>query len=118
MSPKSQSRLVGAALLGVISLGTAGCGRFGPLTQPAPLFGEGAKSDYAARQAARQAQASGTAPPAKAAADQPDPDADNAPKTTRDVKAPQQNNAPISKEPIEGVPDLFAPPPSMSPPGR
>ena len=42
-----------AALLG----GLGACGRIGPLEQPAPLYGEKAKADYAAKKAAAAARA-------------------------------------------------------------
>jgi len=103
-------------VLGAMTLG--GCGRQGVLQQPAPLFGDQARADYAARQAAKAAQNPAQAgAKAKPAADEPDPDADNAPLTRRDLQAPSQRNVPISKEPILGVPDLSGPTPSMSPPG-
>ena len=112
----TRSVLTGAALASALGLALTGCGREGPLDQPPPLFGDGAKGDYAAKQAARAAQ-SNTATPPPAAADQPDRDSDNAPPTARDLKAPSQQDVPISKEPILGVPDPNPPTPSMSPPG-
>ncbi len=117
MTSTIKPTLATAAALALLASGLGACGRVGALEQPAPLFGEQAKSDYAAKQAARAAQASGTAPPATPVADQPDPDADNAPRTSRDLQAPSQQNVPISKEPIPGIPDLNGPTPSMSPPG-
>ena len=97
--------------------GLAGCGKIGVLQQPEPLFGERAHADYDAKQRARTAQDPNARPATTPAADQPDPNADNAPRTTRDVKDPAQNNVPPSQQPIDGVPDLLGPPPSMAPPG-
>jgi len=110
-------RAAGAAMLGGFALGVAACGKLGALDQPAPLFGEKAKEDYAAKQRARTAQNPNAAAAPTPAADQPDPDADNAPRTTRDLKDPGQMNVPASQQPIDGVPDLMGPPPSMKPPG-
>jgi hypothetical protein len=104
--------LAGAALIGG---GVSGCGKLGPLEQPGPLYGERAKEDYAAKRAAHDAQVESTNP--TPAADQPDPNADDAPRTTRELKAPDERNVPISKDPIEGIPDPNGPTPSMSPPG-
>jgi hypothetical protein len=108
--------LAGAALMGAVGLNLSACGKFGPLEPPAPLFGEKAKEDYAARRNARTVQTEGRTP-ATPAADQADPDADNAPRTTRDLKAPEQQAVPISQDPIAGIPDPNGPRPSMSPPG-
>ena len=111
--------LTGAMLAVVMAASLGGCGKKGLLDQPAPLFGERAKEDYAARQAGANAGSSeskNTAP--VAAADKPDPNADNAPRTTRDIKAPEQNNLPITQAPIAGAPDLMGPTPSLTPPGR
>jgi hypothetical protein len=109
--------LTGAMLAAVMATGLGGCGKKGLLDEPAPLFGERAKADYAAKQAAAGAQNETAARPV-AAADQPDPDADNAPRTTRDVKDPAQDNVPINQDPIAGVSDLMGPTPSLKPPGR
>jgi hypothetical protein len=111
--------LAGALLATVMTTGLGGCGKKGLLDQPAPLFGERAKEDYAGRQAAASAastESKSTAP--VAAADKPDPDADNAPRTTREIKAPEQNNLPITQAPIAGAPDLMGPTPSLTPPGH
>jgi hypothetical protein len=94
----------------------SGCGRQGVLEQPAPLFGAQAKEDYAARRAAEAASNGGVATPKTPVADQPDPNADNAPLTRRDLRAPQELNTPISKDPIEGVPNPNPPTPSLQPP--
>ncbi len=108
--------LAGMAMIGVLGVGLGGCGKLGALEQPGPMFGERAKEDYAAKRAARDAQVEnkGAVTPA---ADQPDPNADDAPRTTRDLKAPEQQTVPISKDPIDGIPNPNGPTPSMSPPG-
>jgi hypothetical protein len=111
-----QSALFGLAL--VIGAGAlCGCGKIGVLQQPAPLFGERAREDYMAKERARAAQDPNAAQTPTPAADQPDPNADDAPRTARDVKDPGQQNVPASQQPIEGVPDLLGPTPSMKPPG-
>jgi hypothetical protein len=109
--------LTGALLAAFMAAGLGGCGKKGLLDQPAPLFGERAKADYAASKAAAGAssESKNTAP--VAAADKPDPNADNAPPTTRDIKAPEQNNLPITQAPIAGAPNLMGPQPSLTPPG-
>jgi hypothetical protein len=110
--------LASAMLAAVMATGLGGCGKKGLLDQPAPLFGERAKEDYAASKAgaAASSESKNTAP--VAAADKPDPDADNAPRTTRDVQAPEETNLPITQAPIPGAPDLRGPTPSLTPPGR
>lgn len=66
-----------AALLASLLLGA--CGKLGDLEQPAPLFGEKAKADYAAQHhaadAARARAAAAKAAPAEQNADTPDPNA-------------------------------------------
>ena len=110
--------LAGALLLGGMATGLGACGKYErTLEQPAPLFGERAREDYDARQAARAAQSDNHAG-AVPVADQPDSKVDNAPRTTRDLKDPAQLNQTIDKDPIEGVPDLNGPRPSLSPPGN
>jgi hypothetical protein len=111
--------LTGAMLAAVMATGLGGCGKKGLLDQPAPLFGERAKEDYAAKQAGASASSTenrSTAPVAEA--DKPDPNADNAPPSTRDIKAPEENNLPITQAPIPGAPELMGPTPSLTPPGR
>jgi hypothetical protein len=111
-----RSVLVGVAV--VIGAGAlSGCGKIGVLQQPAPLFGERAREDYLAKERARTAQDPNATPAPTPAADQPDPNADNAPRTARDVKDPGEQNVPASQQPIDGVPDLLGPTPSMKPPG-
>ena len=120
MSLKINAAMLGGVALAVVmATGLGGCGKKGVLETPAPLFGERAREDYAAKQAAASAAANDARANAPvAAADRPDPDADNAPRTTRDIKAPEQDNLPISQDPIPGAPDLMGPTPSLKPPGQ
>jgi len=99
----------------IMGAGLGGCGKLGPLEQPAPLYGQHAREDYEAKRAARgvQTENSTTVP----AADQPDPNANDAPRTMRDLKDPGQQNVPASQAPVDGIPDPMGPRPSMSPPG-
>ena len=110
--------LTGAMLAAVMAGGLGGCGKKGVLETPAPLFGERAKSDYDAQRRAASAQPANGPTKSVPAADQPDPNADNAPPSTRDVKAPEQMDQPITQAPIPGAPDLMGPTPSMKPPGQ
>lgn len=97
----------------------AACGKVGRLDQPAPLYGEGAREDYRAKQAADAAAARRRANGAPAAAaDQPDR-TDNAPATKRDLQAPEQKLTPLSQDPLPGtVSDPRGAPPSLIPPNR
>ena len=121
MTPRLRLALMVGAL-GLAAL-ASGCGKVGVLEQPAPLFGERARERYDAEQSQRQRDAAdkvaGRTGNSTAAADVPDsPDKpDNAPKTTRDVKAPEQKNTPLSRDPIDGVPNPLGPSISTSPPG-
>jgi|688.fasta_scaffold993349_2 hypothetical protein len=109
----------GAASLGALALSLGGCGRMGPLKQPAPLFGERAKAEYEAQQAAdaraaADKKAAHKAPDATRAADQPDDD--NTPKTKREYRAPEQQLTPAARTPIAGAPDLMGRPVNTTPP--
>ncbi|HEX4199129.1 MAG TPA: hypothetical protein VHZ26_16960 [Caulobacteraceae bacterium] len=79
MTARPQIARIGlaAALLASLSLGA--CGKLGDLEQPAPLFGEKAKADYAARrhadEAARARAAAAKAPSPEQNANTPDPNA-------------------------------------------
>jgi predicted small lipoprotein YifL len=109
---------------GLLALSLTACGKLGPLKQPAPMFGDTAKSDYQARQAAETAakaakQEKQRAPVnGNAAADQPDPppSSDNAPKTKRDIQDPNQKLTPLSSTPVDGSPNLLGAPVSTRPP--
>lgn len=95
------------------------CGRVGALEQPAPLYGQRAKEDYRATQAADAAAARrAEAARGNAAADQPDP-TDNAPATKRDLEAPEQKLTPLSQQPLSGtIQDPRGAPPSITAPNR
>jgi len=110
-------RIAVLGLLGASALALTGCGKRGVLETPPPLFGDRARAHYEA-QKEQQAQDAADARAKKgnstAVADQPD----DAPLTTRDIKAPEQKNIPASKAPIDGSPpDPFGAPPSTRPPG-
>lgn len=83
-------RLIALASLAALAL--AGCGKRGPLEQPPPLWGEKAKADYEAQQAAK----------AKAEADK----AEKAPPTAYAPLPvdPAQRNTTIRQAPVEGGP--------------
>lgn len=109
-------RIAAVALLGVSALSVAGCGKRGGLETPPPLFGERARARYEADQQQRaQDAADRTARRGNttAAADQDD----NAPITTRDIKAPEQKQIPASRQPIEGSPNPLGPSINPRPPG-
>ena len=110
--------------VGLLALSLTACGKVGPLKQGAPMFGDAARADYQARQAAdAAAKAEKTekqrAPVnSNAAADQPDPppSSDNAPKTKRDIQDPNQKLTPLSSTPVDGSPNLLGAPVSTRPP--
>ncbi len=118
---------------GCLGAATAACGRIGPLEQPPPLFGAKAKADY---YAARQQQAQAAADRSAAQRDQEgsaertpadpaatnvtgaatgDPNADNAPLTTRDIKDPNQVLTTPRDAPVPGAPNSLGPTPDLSP---
>ena len=111
-------------LLGLgLALCLAACGKVGQLATPPPLIGEKAKADYQAKMAAEaaekaakaKAQNEPTANP-NAVADQPDPTLDNRPKTTRDIQDPNQKLTPLRASPVDGSPNPFGGPVSVTPP--
>ena len=103
-----------AVFLGAFA--AAGCGKQGALAQPAPIFGEKAKSDYAAkRQKERDDAAIRAGVNGQPAADQPDPNANDAPLTTRDVLDRSQVQTPASHQPIDGAPDPLGSPNGVRP---
>ena len=67
------------AAIGLLALSLTACGKLGPLRQPPPMFGDAAKADYQARQAADAAAKAEKAEKQRApvnpnaVADQPDP---------------------------------------------
>ncbi len=114
--------LLGLAAALLLSGAMGGCGKLGPLDQPAPLFGAQAKADYQARRKAdAEAKAAKDAAQrqpvnANAIADQPDPEIDNAPRTKRDIQDPNQKLTPLSATPVDGSPNLMGAPVSTRPP--
>jgi predicted small lipoprotein YifL len=109
-------RLTAVALLAASAATLAGCGKRGVLDVPPPLFGDRAKARYEAsqqQQAQDAADARARTGASSAAADQ----SDDGPKTTRDVKAPEQLLTPASRDPIVGAPsDPRGPPVNPTPP--
>jgi hypothetical protein len=111
-----------AGLSLVIATVLTGCGKLGPLDQPAPLFGDKLKADYQAKRnaeaAAKAAKANAQKAPANpnAAADQPDSPVDNTPRTKRDIQDPNQRLTPLSSTPVDGSPNLMGSPVSTQPP--
>jgi hypothetical protein len=105
------------ALLG----GVAACGRVALLEQPAPLFGDRNKAEYAAhRQAQLQGGQHATANTTGSVDRQfdnttDDPNANDAPMTTRDVKDPETQMTSPRDSPIPGAPNHGGPTPSLTP---
>jgi predicted small lipoprotein YifL len=129
------SRLVAALGVGLAALSIAGCGKIGPLEQPAPLFGARAKAQYKAdqqqAQAASQAQGASErqttgsaerqvdqepAPNAAGLENSMDNQVDDAPRTTRDVKDPDSEMTTPRDSPVPGEPNPGGPMPSLTPP--
>ena len=130
--------LVLVLVLSASALGAGACGRIGPLDQPPPLFGARAKADYyAQRQQQAQAAADRSAATrqnqqgsAERTPQDPtdattnvtgnstgtgDPNADDAPLTTRDIKDPNQVLTSPRDSPVPGAPDSLGPTPDLSP---
>jgi hypothetical protein len=85
---------IGAAAACLVAGALAGCGRLGQLQPP----GGGNSAERTDREPSGR---------------------DNAPRSTREMQDPNQQNVPASRSPIPGsVPDPFGPQPSMRPPGR
>lgn len=101
-------RIAVVALLGASALSLAGCGKRGTLETPPPLFGDRARARYETQQQQKTQDAADSRARrgnSTAAADQDD----NAPRTTRDVKAPEQKLTPASRAPIDGAPNPLGP---------
>jgi len=132
VSPLSRTLIVLG--VGLAALSVAGCGKIGPLEQPAPLFGARAKAQYNAdkqqAQAASQAQSAtprdttGSAErevDAEAAANATglensmDNEVDDAPRTTRDVKDPDTEMTSPRNSPVPGEPNPGGPTPDLTP---
>jgi hypothetical protein len=121
MSKSVRAAGLGAATLLIAAGALGGCGRVGELQQPAPLYGARARAEYQQRQAdaRRRAAEQGARTGSAERTDQDPPGPDNAPRTTREVRDPNQQNIPASRAPIPGsVNDPFGPQPSLTPPGR
>lgn len=116
--------------------GLTACGRIGPLDQPPPMFGARAKAAYyAQRSAPAQAGAANTRDQTGSAertvsnqddattnvtgasTGGSDPNADDAPLTTRDVRDPGQVMSTPRNSPVPGAPNSMGPTPSTAPPG-
>jgi hypothetical protein len=113
------TRISGALALSALAVGAvslSGCGKRSFLETPPPLFGDRARARYEADQQQRAQDAADAAARrgnSTAAADQDD----NAPKTTRDIKAPEQKNIPASRQSIDGAPNPLGPAVDPRPPG-
>jgi predicted small lipoprotein YifL len=125
-----------AGAIGLLAVSLAGCGKIGPLEQPAPLFGARAKAQYQAdkqaAQAASQQKGGGDKQDATGSADrqvdaEPAPNStglensldngiDDAPRTTRDVKDPDTQMTTPRDSPVPGEPNPGGPMPSLTPP--
>jgi len=108
-------RLAAVAVLALSAAALSGCGKRGVLDVPPPLFGDRADARYEASRRQHDQDAADTRARtgnATAAADQPD----DGPRTTRDVKAPEQLMTPASRAPIVGAPDPRGPAANPTPP--
>jgi predicted small lipoprotein YifL len=127
------SRALAVLGAGLVALSLAGCGKIGPLEQPAPLFGARAKAQYAAEKQQAQASSQQSAPrdttgsaerqvdgePASNATgleNSMDNAVDDAPRTTRDVKDPDTEMTLPRDSPVPGEPNPGGPMPSLTPP--
>jgi hypothetical protein len=111
-----------------------GCGKIGPLQQPAPLFGARAKAQYQAdKQEAQAASQAGGAPRDTTGSAERQVDAeptsnatglensldnqvDDAPRTTRDVKDPDTELTLPRNSPVPGAPNPGGTMPDLTPP--
>ncbi len=127
------SRALAVLGAGLVASSLAGCGKIGPLEQPAPLFGARAKAEYAADKQQAQAASQQSAPrdttgsaerqvdaePAANATgleNSMDNEVDDAPRTTRDVKDPDTEMTSPRDSPVPGEPNPGGPMPSLTPP--
>jgi predicted small lipoprotein YifL len=131
---ESPRRRIALAAIGLTALSIAGCGKIGPLEQPAPLFGARAKAQYQADKQAAQAasQSQGSAArdttgsadrqvehePVAGLENSMDNEVDDAPRTTRDVKDPDTEMTTPRDSPVPGEPNPGGPMPSLTPPNR
>ncbi len=120
---KTSHRLLFAATAVAVFGGIAACGRVALLEQPAPLFGDRNKAEYAAHRdaqltAAQQQRATtNTTGSADRQLDNTtdDPNANDAPLTTRDVKDPETQMTTPRNSPVPGAPNPMGPTPSLTP---
>jgi hypothetical protein len=135
-SPNPRLRRLAVGAIGLLALSVVGCGKIGPLEQPAPLFGARAKAQYQAdKQTAQAAREQGAAPrdttgsaerqvdnePASNSTgleNSTDNQVDDAPRTTRDVKDPDTEMTTPRDSPVPGEPNPGGPMPSLTPPNR
>jgi len=125
--------LLTVGAIGLAALSLVGCGKIGPLEQPAPLFGARAKAQYKADQQQAQARSQQSAPPdttgsaerqvdgepasnATGLENSMDNAVDDAPRTTRDVKDPDTEMTLPRDSPVPGEPNPGGPMPSLTPP--
>jgi predicted small lipoprotein YifL len=131
----SRLHLAGVAAVALVvlgaGLGIAGCGKIGPLEQPAPLFGARAKAQYAADRQQAQAASQPSSPRETTGSAERQVDAepngvvnsmdneeDDAPRTTRDVPDPDTQMTTPRDSPVPGEPNPGGPMPSLTPPNR
>jgi hypothetical protein len=120
---KTSHKLLLAAAAVALFGGVAACGRVALLEQPAPLFGDRNKAEYAAHRdaqltAAQQQRATtNTTGSADRQLDNTtdDPNANDAPMTTRDVKDPETQMTTPRNSPVPGAPNPMGPTPSLTP---
>jgi predicted small lipoprotein YifL len=140
MSPTTVNlRLIAVGAIAILALSLDGCGKIGPLQQPAPLFGARAKAQYQAdKQQAQAASQAGGAPrdttgsaerqvDAEPVSNAPvsnstrlenslDNQIDDAPRTTRDVKDPDTLLTLPRNSPVPGAPNPGGTMPDLTPP--
>jgi hypothetical protein len=108
-----------ALVLGSVGLGGAlsGCGKVGPLEQPAPLLGAENKRDYYAEKEARAKAIAADGKTDSNSVGSADREAgdDNTPLTTRDIKDPNQELTTPRNSPVPGAPNPLGPTISTSP---
>lgn len=121
---KISHKLVLAGTAVVLLVGVAACGRVALLEQPAPLFGDRNKADYAAHRDAQltaaqqqRAASSNTTGSVDRQLDNTsdDPNANDAPLTTRDVRDPATQMTTPRNAPVAGAPNPMGPTPSLTP---
>jgi predicted small lipoprotein YifL len=126
-------RLIAVGAIGVLAVSLDGCGKIGPLQQPAPLFGARAKAQYQADKQEAQAASQAGAPRDTTGSAERQVDAeptsnatglensldnqvDDAPRTTRDVKDPDTELTLPRNSPVPGAPNPGGTMPDLTPP--